>query len=610
MTHRTFVVRDADVRTAWFIVILAATLFPVLAPSHASGAAQTLLLLVAAVGLNASAGYAGQPSLGQGAFVGIGAYTVALLRTRAGMDPVTSMLVAVAGTAIAGAIVARAVARLRPAFVALVTWLVAWIFAFAVSSFASITGGASGIVIGPAVLRLRAIGATATVGATAWYEIALVLVVASVAATAVLARRYGPAAATLRDEPSIARGIGIDVARLRFAVLVWSAAVGGLAGALIAQVAGVADPTAYGPVLSVKLFIVVLLGGAATVIGPIVGLATLGIVAGVSSALSAVAGRSSATFEPVATGLVLVAVLVIAGRGIVPIVHARIVSFRRTGPSGHRAVPSARPGASLDATGLVVRFDGVQALDGAALHVAAGTCHAIIGPNGSGKTTLLRTLAGATRAQGNIALDGRPVERAPVADRLRFGVARTFQNRSGAPLLSARDHVIGGMEFERRAGIARVVLRTRAARAEEVAVRAVADAHLARVGLQGREDVAMERLDVEEQRLADIARALAARPRALLLDEPAAGTGRSGETRIGAVVRSLRDEGVTIVLVEHNVRLVSALADRVTVLDAGRVIADGTVDEIARDPAVRAAYLGETKPRPATRTRIRSGRRP
>ena len=605
MKPRAIFVRDGDVRIAWFIVILAAALVPLVAPSHASGAAQTILLLVAAFGLNASAGYAGQPSLGQGAFVGVGAYAVALLRTRAGMDPVTSTLVAVAGTAIAGVVVARAVARLRPAFVALVTWLVAWIFAFAVSAFASVSGGANGIVIGPAVLKMRALGVTATVGATAWYEIALALAVACLAGTAVLARRYGPAASAVRDDPSIARAIGIEVSRFRFGALVLSAAVGGAAGALIVQAAGVADPTAYGPLLSVKLFVVVLLGGAATVIGPVVGLATLGIVAGLSSALAALAGRSSTTVEPVATGLVLVAVLVVAGRGVVPIVEDRLVSLRRRGTKARMVTLHGRPGASIDAESLVVRFDGVHALDGASLRVGAGTCHAVIGPNGSGKTTLLRALAGAAPTDGHIAVDGRRLDGAMVAERIRAGVARTFQHRAEATQATVRDYVLGGMEFARPAGAARVLLRTRAARDEEATARSVADAHLRRVGLDGRGDVPMRGLDAGDERLADIARALAARPRVLLLDEPAAGTGRVGAARIDELVRSLRDEGMTVVLVEHNTRLVSALADRVTVLDAGRVIAEGTAHEIARDPAVRAAYLGEPKRRPARRRSIR-----
>jgi branched-chain amino acid transport system permease protein len=588
------------------VAVLAAGAFPAAFPSRAAGAAQTLSLMLAAVGLNASAGYAGEPSLGQGAFVGIGAYSVALARVRAGLDPVTSTMAAVAIAAVAGAVVARVVSRLKPAFVALVTWLAAWMFTFALSSFPRASGGASGIVLPAPALPLRALGLRITIGATAWYEIALALVVLALAATHVLGRRYGPASGVVRDDPAIARGIGLRTDRVRAGAMILSAAVGGLSGAVLVQSAGVADPTAYGPVLSIKLFIVVLLGGAGTVLGPVVGLATLALVSGVASAFAAAAGGASGRFEPVAAGIVLVAVVAAAGRGIVPAVARRIPRATRRDTTPETTV-SPRPGAAISAEDLRVTFAGVRALDGATIRVEPGTCHAIIGPNGSGKTTLLRALAGALDGvTGAIAIDGHGVG-AGVRERIRLGVTRTFQRAPSAAGATAEDHVVAGLEPVRVVGLGRALLRTPAARSDEASARAKARACLARVGIGDRATATMEALDATEQRLVQIARALATIPRALLLDEPAAGTGVGGERRIGDLVRSLRDDGLTIVLVEHNLRLVSSVADRVTVLDAGRVIAEGPPSAIARDAAVRAAYLGD---RPARSRRRRPAAAP
>jgi len=567
--------------------------------------AETLLLLLAAMGLNVAMGYAGQPSLGQGGFVALGAYTAAILIVRHGWEPPAAVLFAVALSAIAGGLVARGVARLRPPFVALATWLFAWATAFAVTAFPGLTGGASGISIGQTSLDMRALGVHWRLSSVAFYEIALVLIAVALILHTTLIRRFGPAFAAVRTDASAARSAGIPVDRIRFGALTGSALVGGLAGALLALNARVADPTSYGPLLSVKLFVVVLLGGAARRLGPAVGLVGFVVISALGSAYASAAGASTATVEPLAAAAVLGAILVFGTDGLIPVIDrpkpSHLANARASTPE---PLPSIN-GGHLAASGVGVSFGGIVALDDVSIDMRRGTCHAIVGPNGSGKTTLLRVLAGATTPdRGSVLIDDRVLTTGGPFERARAGIARTLQRNVIQPRTTALDYVLAGVETVGRVGPVRAALRSPEARREEHLAYERAERALAAVGLTEFASAQTESLTGAAQRLLQIARALAPGPRVLLLDEPSAGFGRESETHLRAIIDSLRASGLTIVIVEHNLRLVRALADRVSVLDAGRLIAEGTADEVSADPAVRAAYLGAERDRIGARAPV------
>jgi branched-chain amino acid transport system permease protein len=572
------------------VVVAACALAPAVAPGVAwASAANALAFVVAAIGLAFAVGDGGLPSLGQGAFVGTGAYTTAAVRASRGWDPVTAAVAGIVVAAVLGLVVAAAVARLTRAFVVLATWLIAWTFILAISAFPRVLGGSAGISLGPARVHSRPLGRVITIGAVAWYEIALALAVGAAVAFVGLRRRFAPALALARSDAPAAIAAGVPVGRLRRCTLLVSAVFGGAAGALLVQVAGVADPTRYGPVLSVKLLVVVLVGGTTTVLGPVAGIASLTVIDRVSAVLAHRLGPSTPVLEPLVAGVVLIAALIVARDGLVPAARRLLRRARFANVGGDSSdeggalaahLPLVFEGAPVEVDDVSVRFGGLDALAEVSLGVAPGSCHAIIGPNGSGKSTLLRVLTGVVTPTAGTA---------PVLP----GIVRVLQRLDQAGDLTARDAVVAGMEGVRPTGWLAAMTstpqhRVDARRCDRAAERWL---HVARV--TASPSTSMTRLTAGDRRLVQIARAIASTPHVLLLDEPSAGMDADEEVRLRAVLATLRDAGLTVVVVEHNLRLVTDLADRVTVLAAGRVVAEGTPGEVARNPVVRSVYLGE-----------------
>jgi ABC-type branched-subunit amino acid transport system ATPase component len=250
----------------------------------------------------------------------------------------------------------------------------------------------------------------------------------------------------------------------------------------------------------------------------------------------------------------------------------------------------------LELRGVERVFGGLRAVDGASFAVAEAEVHGLIGPNGAGKTTLLNLVSGLLRpSAGTIALGGRRIDGLAPHRIAARGVTRTYQNIRLFPALSALENVLVGEHLTRKASLAARLVLHPAARREEEAAREAARALLDRVGLAARAGEAAGTLSYGEQRRVEIARALAARPRVLLLDEPTAGM-NAGEVRsIAALVGEVAHQGTAVLLVEHNVKLVLEVCRRVTVLNFGKVIAGGTPAEVANDEAVITAYLGRRR---------------
>jgi branched-chain amino acid transport system ATP-binding protein len=247
------------------------------------------------------------------------------------------------------------------------------------------------------------------------------------------------------------------------------------------------------------------------------------------------------------------------------------------------------PEAKLATRALAKAYGALRVTDGLSLDVATNELHAVIGPNGAGKTTLLAQLAGELEPDsGTVLLDGRDITRQPAHARVRLGIARSFQITTLCLDFTAEDNVALAIQGRERRSFAFWRSARRDARLREPAREL-----LARVGLAGRRDVPARELSHGEHRQLEIAVALALAPQVLLLDEPLAGVGSDESRGVIALLQSLKGT-MTIVLVEHDVSAVEALADRVTVLDQGRTIATGSFAEIRADAAVRRAYLGES----------------
>jgi ABC-type branched-subunit amino acid transport system ATPase component/ABC-type branched-subunit amino acid transport system permease subunit len=588
-----------EVRGAWRLqytgaaaLVALAALVPAVAPSwvHVDSLANGFYLALAATGLWITVALAGMPSLGQGAFMGIGAFTVALLTAKAGWPALPATLVGVVAAGSAGVVTGIGVVRLRPVFIAVTTWILTWTVALFLLAFRSVSGGAQGLLV------------PATLSVSAHYELALALLVAAILTAASLARGgVGIELRAARQRPAAAAALGVATARRRLGAFVAAAAIGGLAGGLAVQLAGVADATDYGPYLSFRLFVAVLIGGAAAALGPAAGVAGLALVTGAAGLLGSVEGVEAARFNPMLAALMLLAVLALGGEGIVPLLRGLIgrrrADFERRPPSVLLPVvgiPKPRGEPLLVAQGLTKRFGSVVAADDVSLELAPGEICALVGPNGSGKTTVLRLLAGVLHPDaGNVLLDGSDLARTPPRERARHGLVRTLQGSAAFGDLTALENLTVGAGLRRvHGGALRTAVATPRARAEEAETRAAAHAVLADVGLAWAADAHAGELAGPEQRLLAVAAALATRPRVLLLDEPSAGASLDDVRRLDALLSRLRDNGVAILLVEHNLRLVRSVADRVIVMAAGAVIATGPPDVVAADPDVRTAYLG------------------
>ena len=578
---------------AWLgtAVFTAALLLPMVLPRDVAvdRLAHYAYLASAAVALGLLVGPGGMPSLCQGVFVGLGA----VISARLGSVPLlVSLACATAVAALAGAAVGAAFARLRAVYLAVATWLIAWGFALALLASPRIVGGAEGVVVGPG--RIAGVDLTPTVH----YELGVVLALVAVLGTASVRRSaLGLQLEGVGVTPAGAAALGVPRGAARTRACALCAALAGLAGALAVHLALVADPAAYGPLLSFQLLVACLVGGAASPVGPVVGIALVGLMGPAGEALGRVTGAETARFGAMLSALLLVAVLASGTGGIVPAIETRLRARSRRAASEAPAERHARAGERLAAQGLVKRFGEHVALAGLDLDLEPGRITALVGPNGSGKSTALRLLSGGLVAdEGRVRLAERVLDALPARDRVKLGVVRTLQRPPAFTGMTALDAVAVGAAAHRPARAGRAFFATPAARAGGRGARADALFALDAVGLREAAERRCDELTGAERRLVAIAAALATKPVVLLLDEPAAGAGAQEVAHLGDVLRSLRGEGLTVLVVEHNLRLVHDVADTVVVLDRGTILAHGSPTDVADDPRVRAAYLGRAVP--------------
>jgi len=566
--------------------------------------ATDLYLLVAAYGLAIAVSYAGLPVLGQGAFVAVGAFGTSQLASH-GVPLGVALITAVVMAAVAGYLVGFAAARLAGAQLALATWALAWLAYTALVVFPRLSGGAQGLTrTTPAHLVSPSLGLDITLHP--WVHV-LVAAVIDVALAVVLwrsaATAWGLDLAALRSGAGLADSLGVPVQRRRRALLAASAALGAVGGAGTAVLLGVVAPPDYSPLLSLQLFVAVLVGGTATWFGPAVGVALLAALPSTADALA-----SGLDVDPLRARAVLTAVLLvaaIASRGPVSRLLRRLglttVTTSVVRSTGDVRTSTAASGkVLLELRAVSSSYGAVRALDGVDIDLRAGEVHALIGPNGSGKSTALRVAAGVVRADaGEVLIQSMTAPMGvAAADRVHAGVVRTLQRTVSLGDLAVATQVAVGARARERTGHLglRELLRTPAASQTGAARASAVGEAVALVGLSDRTAVPMTALDSAEQRLLQLARAVATGAPALLVDEPAAGMSAEQRRRLADVLRALADSGRGVLLVEHDLRLVGRVADRVTVLAEGRVLASGSPDEVRNDEHVRRAYLGDSSP--------------
>ena len=538
---------------------------------------------------------AGQLSLGQAGFASLAAFSgAALAPERAEIGDVTPLLVAIvigmSVGAVAAVVLGLPTMHLRGVFLAIATLG----FAEAVRVVllnAEWTGGAQGLAV-PRILTLG----------MAWTALAVV----AYWFWRMGRSRYGRALEAIREDELAARSMGIDVGRHRLAAFVTSGAVAGLYGVLFAYYVRLIAPNDFDFAAAVEGLVTAVVGGSTMFLGPLLGSGFQTMVPEIQRAVGVEAGW----IRPFLASLLLLVVILFLPGGL-----ASLLPRRTRMPSGGGKDDDDRPAnlsmrrhpdagetvAVLEKLGK--EYGGVHAVRDIDLEIRSGEVVGLIGPNGAGKTTLVNMISGLVPpSSGRATVLGVPVGRTPVHKVAAAGVSRTFQHSKLFNRLSALENVLVGGHLVNRPTFLRRLLWLPSARRDEQAALEQAARCLRRVGLAEAAGTRASALSYGDQRRLEIARALASEPSLLILDEPAAGMNHVEAAKLSTLIRSLAADGLTILFIEHNVGMVLETCTRVVVLNFGEVIASGTPDEIAADPAVIEAYLGTEDEEPVTGT--------
>jgi branched-chain amino acid transport system permease protein len=550
------------------------------------------LYAIVALGLVLMTGVAGLTSFGQAAFVGIGAYAAAYLATKAGVSPWLTLpvgvMLAVAAALIVGAITLRMSGHYLP--LATICWGLALYYAMGNMEWLGKYDG----LLGVPTLKLG--GIDLGTGRGLHVLIWAVALAAALAVTNLLDSRTGRAIRALKAGTTMAEAMGISTFRTKLTVFVLAAVLAAVSGWLFAHFQRTVNPSPFSLGKGIEYLFMAVLGGVGSVWGAFLGSAVVRIVDDQLQVLLPRLIGTSGNFEVIVFGIVLVAVLKYAPEGLWTFVVRRLPPKRRVrdweGAAALPVGPKPAPGAPLlQVEQARKQFGGLVAVNDVSFGLAAGEIVALIGPNGAGKSTTFNLVTGVLPlTSGHVKLAGQAIGGLASRAIARRGVSRTFQHVKLVPDMSVIENVALGAHGRGNAGTLGAMLR--ADRAEERRLFAEAERQLARIGLAGQADELAGNLALGPQRLVEIARALATDPSLLLLDEPAAGLRHKEKQALAAVLRQLKGEGMTILLVEHDMDFVMGLADRIVVMEFGTKLIEGTPAEVQASPAVRAAYLG------------------
>jgi branched-chain amino acid transport system permease protein len=561
---------------------LAAMLLPYLLNSYGMSVALSVVTYaILGLGLNVVVGYAGLLDLGYAAFFAIGAYTSSLLQLKLHMSFWETLPLAILTAAVSGFIIGYPTLRLRSDYLAIVTLGFGEIVRITATNL-SVTGGPNGLYgIPPAKVFHKEV-----VSPHAVYYLGLFFLLIAIVLTALLSRsRLGRAWRSLREDETVAEAVGVPATKVKLLAYVMGAMIGALGGMFFSARFGTVDPTSFTYFTSVMLLIVVIVGGMGSIPGVILGAVVIIVLPEVLRPIS--------NYRLLIFALALVVLMLVRPQGLWPVGRTRQGTF--TAPpadvnKGAGVAPRKHGELLLRVAGLRHRFGGVTAVDDVSFDIRTGEIVSIIGPNGAGKTTVFNCITGLVVAEsGKVLLHG---ERSLLGMRphkiVSLGLARTFQGIRLFSGMSVADNALVGLIAHQGRVLSWHGLLSRTT----VRDRQVAWRWLEFVGLADSAHLLASELSYGDRRRLEIARALVSNPLLLLLDEPAAGTNPTEKRELMTLVRQVRDSGVAVVLIEHDMGLVMGLSDRVIVLDMGRIIAEGPPALVQGDQRVIDAYLG------------------
>ncbi len=567
----------------WSIAVIAAVCVAILTGDGYQVYVLALVALTAivGVGLNILLGLTGQISLGHVGFYAIGAYVMGILSVRLEWSFWVGLPLAGLAAAIAGAALAVPALRVRGPYLAMVTIAFGFVVEQGAAEWRTLTGGWNGLMgISPPSL----LGHQLDERGIAFLSLAL-CVAAVYLYSRLSSSPWGQAMRAIRDSEVAGQSIGLNPVVIRTVAFTLSAMLAGIAGAVFASLSTFISPESFPFFQSILFLLVVMIGGADRVLGPVLGAV---VVVLLPEVLSFLAG-----YRLLFVGALLLVVLWLAPDGIVGLA-TRLFKRRDEGPgpeekldvAGYLAAGKSARGLAAD--GLSISFGGVHAVKSFSFEAPPGRVTSIIGPNGAGKTTVLNLVCGFYKPDaGSVRLNERDVAGRLSHDVARAGIARTYQSTQLFDQMSVLENVLIAL----RRG--RLPAATMIGSADDREAEAIAESLLAFVGYKAPLERKAGALPHVDKRLVEIARALAMHPTVLLLDEPAAGLGKDDTARLGGLLRQIAERGIAVILVEHDMSLVMEVSDRVLVLDAGEKIAEGTPAEVRTNPEVLKAYLGE-----------------
>jgi ABC-type branched-subunit amino acid transport system ATPase component/ABC-type branched-subunit amino acid transport system permease subunit len=551
-----------------------------------------------ALGLVVMTGVAGIVSFGQQAFVGIAAYATAALTVLAGGSPWLGLAASLTLVGTCAALIGWVTLRLSGHYLSIAT--IAWGIAI-YHLFGNLPqmGQHSGIDNLPAV---SVAGWAFNSGRKSYLLIWAATLLALAAANNLLDSRSGRAIRALRFRAAMAESCGVDTAALKQVVFIQAALLAGVAGWLHAHFLRFVSPHAFGVNAGIDYLFMAVIGGASNVWGALVGASIMTVAKEWLKDVLPQLFQHTGNYETIVFGVLMILLLRRSREGLVP-------SLTRWWPQSWRLARAPRAAPALDAapaprreqpapgtpllevSGLQKRFGGLMAVKEMSFSMRAGEILGLIGPNGAGKSTMFNLVSGALHANaGEVRLLGDRIDGRPSREIARRGLARSFQHVHLVSRMSVLDNVALGAHLRGSKGTLAAMLRRD--RAEEARLLAEAARQIERVGLAAAMHEPAGNLPLGRQRVVEIARALAADPLLLLLDEPAAGLRYSEKQALSELLRRLQGEGLSILLVEHDMEFVMGLVDRLVVMDFGEKIAEGEPHEIQRHPAVIEAYLG------------------
>ena len=550
------------------------------------------LYTLVVIGLVLLTGVAGLTSFGQAAFVGLGAYTAAYLTLTQGVSPWVTVWIGLAFTAVAALILGWITLRMSGHYLPLAT--IAWgLSLYYLLGNIDALGKYDGLLGVPA---LKFFGIELNTGRSFFYLLWLIVVLAALAAINLLDSRAGRALRAVKGGREMAEAMGVDTFRTKVTAFVLAAMLASVSGWLFAHFQRTVNPSPFGLKMGIEYLFMAVIGGVGHVWGALVGAGVVKILEDQLQVWLPKLLGGSGNYEIIVFGILLVLVLQYARDGIWAFIEARLPRVqKKVDWADAPALPErARPPHGevvLDVQDVRKEFGGLVAVNDVSFQVRAGEILGLIGPNGAGKSTTFNLVTGVLPAtKGAVRLLGERIDSLPSRRIARRGVSRTFQHVKMIPGMTVLENVALGGHLRGTRGVASAMLRLD--RAEERQLLKAAEAQLRRIGMAEHMHELAGNLALGPQRLMEIARALCADPILLLLDEPAAGLRLKEKRALADVLRQLRGEGLSILLVEHDMDLVMGLVDRIVVMEFGTKLIEGTPEEVQASPAVRAAYLG------------------